>query len=319
MLRTSVAPSSPRATAGETARENASLASASALNVTTLVSIFVVAIFAVVTQLLTASGAISLSTTLQLTMWLVALGFIVLLAIAYMFFRVFERARETPPVPPDGLAENFESLRKRIPPQLNNRAQERAQLGQDAGSRGNSTDGPRQFILDWSPDGSTQRAEDAWIPPKELRHLDGTEYSVSTEDVFPDGCYLEPDSIRLVSGNSTGQQVYECQVLDRNPALEDRPHETVVKIRANQEPSLASMPRFGRVEFEGLTITPYVTDQEPMWIRYSLRATGLHRAAAPTERDDATWTAAPNGVSPEEVDAHVGTDGTPGAAGDTNS
>jgi hypothetical protein len=45
-----------------------------------IISIFIV-IFAVTTQLLAATGAISLSTTLQLTMWLIAAGLIVLLWI----------------------------------------------------------------------------------------------------------------------------------------------------------------------------------------------------------------------------------------------
>ena len=107
MATTSVSSDGP----GRTAGRNAYLAPA--LNVTTLVSIFVVVIFAVVTQLLAASGEISLSTTVQLTMWLVALGFIVLLAIAYMFFRVYETATssqahnaETMPAPASALDAN---------------------------------------------------------------------------------------------------------------------------------------------------------------------------------------------------------------------
>ena len=111
----------------------------------------------------------------------------------------------------------------------------------------------------------------------------------------PDACYLVPDSITLVSEGHTGQQVYECRVVDGNPALKDRAHDTVVKILADQKPSQASMPRFGRVEFDHLTITPYVTDQNPMRITYSLRATGLHPAAAPTGGEQAIWTVPPNG------------------------
>ena len=281
--------------------------SASALNVTTLVSIFVVAVFAVVTQLLAASGAISLCTTLQLTMWLVALGFIVLLAIAYMFSRIFERVYETTPTYQEEHDGNDGTMWAAAPVLGAN--------GQDTGSSRNPTDGPPRFIPGWAPDGSGLKAEDTWVPPDELRHLDGSEYSVSTEDVFPDGCYLEPDSITLVSDKPTGQQVYECRVVDRNPALKDRPHETVVKILASQKPSQESMPRFGRVEFEDLTITPYVTDQNPMWIRYSLRATGLHPAGAPTGREQATWTV-PSPRSSEETGAHVNTEDVPsGAAG----
>ena len=306
----------------------------SALNVTTLVLIFVVVVFAVVTQLLAASGAISLSTTLQLTMWLVALGFIVLLAIAYMFFHVFERVFEpatssrggrtgdaeitwVAAQAPDANGQGDKPFEPRVPAaQERNDAEEGAQHGQDARSPRNRTDRPRQFIRGWSPDGSALKAEDAWVPPDEFRHLDGSEYSVSTKEVFPDGCYLVPDSITLVSG--TGQQVYECRVVDRNPALKDRPHETVVKILADHKPTPPTGTPFEMVEFEHLTITPYVTDQNPMRIRYSLRATGLHPATTLTGREQATWTTPPKDLPPEVAEAHGSTEdapsGTPGTS-----
>jgi hypothetical protein len=137
-------------------------------------------------------------------------------------------------------------------------------------------------------------------------HLDGTERSVSTATLFPDGCYLEPDSIKPVEDKLTGRHEYQCRVVDLNPALKDRSHETVINILASQEPSPSPMPRFGLVKFDDLKITPYVTDQNPMRIRYSLRATGIH-PAAPTavERVQAVWTAP---GSPEDV--------TSGKAGD---
>jgi hypothetical protein len=297
MARTLVPSSSPERTDGK----NAFLTSAP--NVTMIVSIFVVAIFAVVTQLLAASGAISLSTTLQLTMWLVALGFVVLLVIAYMFFRAFERVFGTttnpellPPAgpPPDANGHRDDIWEPRDPvAQKHNGAQGGAQPEPDGGSTRNPPDGSRPLISGWTPDGSALNPEDAWVPPGDLRRLEGSEYSVSTEKVFPDGCYLEPDSITQVSDTSTGQQVYQCRVVDLNSALKDRPHEAVVKILASQEPSQESMPRYGWVEFENLTITPYVTDQNPMWIRYSLRATALRLAVAPTGREQATWTVPP--------------------------
>ena len=121
--------------------------------------------------------------------------------------------------------------------------------------------------------------EDAWLPSDEFKHLDGSERAVSTAKLFPDGCYLEPNSIRPTVDNLTGQQVYECRILDLNQALKDRPHETVVNILANQAPTPVSMPRYGMVDFEHLTITPYVTDRSPMRIRYSLRASGIRPAA----------------------------------------
>jgi hypothetical protein len=319
---------------GRTVGRNAFLASG--LNVTTLFSIFVVLLFALITQLLTASSAISLSTTLQLTMWLVALGLIVLLVIAYMFLRVFESVHENATFSEKHRAANAETMLAPAPvletnghrykayetqapaAQKRSDAQEGAQLGPDAASPGNPTVRPPQFKLGWGPDGSALKAEDTWVPPDELRHLDGSEYSVSTEEVFPDGCYLEPGSIKLVSEQPNGQRVYECRVVDRNPALKDGPHETVVKIRADQEPSQASMPRFGRVEFEGLTITPYVTDQNPMWIRYSLRAAGLHPAGAPVRREQAIWTVPPpRGMASQETEAHVSTEEAPGEVAGT--
>jgi hypothetical protein len=274
----------------------------SALKVTTLASIFAWGIFAVVTQILAASGAISLSTTMQLTMWLVALGFIVLLAIAYLLFRIFEHVYEIAMSSQEGRTWDAGAMGAPAPvPPAN----------------GNPNDGAPRSRLGRSRDGSTQKAEDGWVPPDELRQLDGSEYSVSMEEVFPDGCYL--DSITQVSGKSTGQQVYECRVVDRNPALKDRPHETVVKILADQMPPPASIPRFGWVEFENLAITPYLTDRNPMGIRYSLCATGLHPAAAPTGREQATWSVPPlRAVPSEELDVHAGTEDAPNGAAGTN-
>ena len=57
--------------------------------------IFVVVISAGVAQLLDRTHAISLSMTLQLTMWLVVLGLIVLLSIAYMICRTYLTAKKS--------------------------------------------------------------------------------------------------------------------------------------------------------------------------------------------------------------------------------
>jgi hypothetical protein len=122
-----------------------------------------------------------------------------------------------------------------------------------------------------------------------------------------------------VSDQSTGPKVYKCRVVDRNPALKDRQHQTVVKILADRMPVPPTGVAFELVEFEHLTITPYVTDQDPMWIRYSLRATGLHSAATPTGRDPAKWTVpAQRPVPPEEAEAHSSTEGAPSEAAGTS-
>jgi hypothetical protein len=305
----------------------------SKLDVATLVLIFVVVAFAVVTQLLAASGAISLGTTVQLMMWLVAVGFIILIAIAYMFFRIFERVFESSQAGRGGETEipwraaqtldangrRDNPIEPRVPAaQERNDVQAGPQYGQDAGSPRNRIDGPRRFIRGLSPDGSALEAEDAWVPPDEFRHLEGSAYSVSTEQVFPDGCYLVPDSITLVSDQPTGPTVYKCRVVDRNPALKDRPHQTVVKLLAGQMPTPPTGVAFELVEFEHLTITPFVTDQDPMLIRYSLRATGLHSAAAPTGREPGNWTVpAQRRVPVEETEAHERTEGATSEAAGT--
>jgi hypothetical protein len=135
-------------------------------------------------------------------------------------------------------------------------------------------------------DGSAGEDDDAWVPPDELRRLDDPERPVSTAEVFPVGCYLEPDSVKLVMEDKlTGKQVYQCRVLDLNQALKGRPHETVVMILANQKPSPPTGQPFEQVEFDNLQVIPYVTDRSPMRIRYSLRATGIRAAAVPDVKD----------------------------------
>lgn len=68
---------------------------ASDLGVITTVMTFVVVISIGVTQLLDTTHAISLSMTLQLTMWLVVLGLVVLLSIAYMICRTYLTGKES--------------------------------------------------------------------------------------------------------------------------------------------------------------------------------------------------------------------------------
>ena len=80
----------------------------------------------------------------------------------------------------------------------------------------------------------------------------------------------------------TSQQVYQCRVVDPNPALKDRPHDPMVNILAAQKPSPPSGPPYALVEFEHLTltITPYETDRSPVRMRYTLRATDIKPAVS---------------------------------------
>jgi hypothetical protein len=68
-------------------------------------------------------------------------------------------------------------------------------------------------------------------------------------------------------------------VSDLDPELAGRPREVVVKVLADRPPVPPSGAYFEPVEFENLTVTPYVTDKGRM--AWSLRATGLKAARQP--------------------------------------
>jgi hypothetical protein len=233
-----------------------------------------IAIFAVGTQSLVAIGAISLSPTQQLTMWLVAAGLIVLLWIAYMALQAQAR-----------LAEAMAATAA---------AAEAARVAAEArAAEAERTAAARRGPDDTGAGAESRAAEaesrDAWVPPDKLRRLDGSEQSVNTADLFPDGCYLdsinearETDTRGAVVGISR-PRVYQCVVVDLNPALKDRPHDAVVTVMANQELSPPPGLRHPLVEFDDLTITPCVTDRSSIRMEYTLRATGIRFAAAEAE------------------------------------
>jgi hypothetical protein len=117
----------------------------------------------------------------------------------------------------------------------------------------------------------------------------GSRFAVSMTDVFPHGCCLVPDSISQAQDYDektkirtpavdkvTGTPVFSCRVVDLDPELEGRSRETVVKILADRMPVPPTRTPFESVEFEHLTVTPYVTDRGRM--AYSLRATGIKPA-----------------------------------------
>jgi len=126
----------------------------------------------------------------------------------------------------------------------------------------------------------------------------GSRFAVSMHEVFSHGCCLVPDSIteaqdydeqtkrRTPSVDKlTGRRVWQCRVSDLDPDLAGRTRETVVKILADREPVPPTRQPFELVEFEGLQVTPYVTDKGRM--AYSLRATGLKAATVRQPAKDA--------------------------------
>ena len=57
--------------------------------------------------------------------------------------------------------------------------------------------------------------------------------------------------------------MFQCRVVDMDPELEGRSRETVVKILTDYQPVPPGRAPFELVEFEGLTVTPYVNDKNP--------------------------------------------------------
>jgi hypothetical protein len=123
-------------------------------------------------------------------------------------------------------------------------------------------------------------------------------------EVFPAGCHLLPDSITEAQDwdevsrvrtpavdKITGQRVWHVRVVDMDAALEGRSREVVVKISAERAPVPPTRTAFEAVEFENLTVTPYVDNGRCQGkgrcgarMAFSLRASGL-KAARPAAKD----------------------------------
>lgn len=134
----------------------------------------------------------------------------------------------------------------------------------------------------------------------------GARLPVGMAEVFPAGCHLLPDSITEAQDwdeasrvrtpavdKVTGKRVYHVRVVDMDPALEGRSREVVVKIAADRAPVPPTRTPFELVEFENLTVTPYVDNGRCQGrgrcgarMTFSLRATGLRAARqAPAAKD----------------------------------
>jgi len=123
----------------------------------------------------------------------------------------------------------------------------------------------------------------------------GVRLPVGMAVVFPGGCHLLPDSITEAQDwdeatrvrtpavdKLTGKRVYHVRVVDMDPALEGRSREVVVKIAADRAPVPPTRAPFEPVEFENLTVTPYVDTGRCQGrgrcaarMAFSLRASGL--------------------------------------------
>ena len=115
----------------------------------------------------------------------------------------------------------------------------------------------------------------------------GARFPVTMADAFPAGCALVPESIAEAQDYDeatrtrspafdklTGKKVWQVRVSDLDPELAGRSREAGVKILADREPVPPTGQPFELVEFENLTVTPYVIDRTKR-MGYSLRATGI--------------------------------------------
>ena len=264
-----------------------------------------IAIFAVVMQVVAATDAISLSTTQQLMMWLVPVGLIALLWIAYMAIKaqvqqveavratardeveaVRATAREQVEAVRATAREQVEAVRATAQEQVEAvraAAQEQvAQVKQATDERAAAAvRGRDDSAVGAEPGAATAQSQDAWVPPGKLRRVEGSKQYVSTADVFPDGCLLEKISEAQIydEETKTNRRAYRCVVVDLNRALQDQPHDAVVTILANQELSLPPKARHRLVKFDGLTIMSRVTDRSPIRMEHELRATGIRLVA----------------------------------------
>ena len=117
-------------------------------------------------------------------------------------------------------------------------------------------------------------------------------FKITMLDVFPHGAYLvsEVEAVRDFDKSSAGRPVqsvdkesglpvWAVSVLDADPEARRGDKTVTVKIAAPHQPippeAMAGVP-FRPVEFDGLTVTPYVNESggRPR-VAYSLRATGM--------------------------------------------
>ncbi|MFC5994304.1 plasmid replication, integration and excision activator [Pseudonocardia hispaniensis] len=117
-------------------------------------------------------------------------------------------------------------------------------------------------------------------------------FKINHGDVFPHGAYVvsEVEPVRDWEKSSAGRPVQQLDkesglpvwavsVLDADPDARKDAKTVTVKISASHQPvppeAMTGMP-FRPVEFEGLTVTPYVAENgsRPR-VAYSLRATGM--------------------------------------------
>jgi hypothetical protein len=120
-------------------------------------------------------------------------------------------------------------------------------------------------------------------------------FRVSMEDVFPAGAYVvgEVEAVRdfekstterfvQARDKETGELLWSVPVLDADESAPKSAKTVMVKISTPVQPvppeAVAGLP-FRPVEFEGLTLTPYLDDKRNR-VAYSLRARAMRSPTA---------------------------------------
>lgn len=123
-------------------------------------------------------------------------------------------------------------------------------------------------------------------------------FRVSMGDVFPAGAFVvgeveavrdfdksTPERFVQATDKESGELVWSVPVLDADESAPKGAKTVVVKISAPVQPvppeAVAGLP-FRPVEFDGLTVTPYVDDKRNR-VAYSLRARAMHPPATGTK------------------------------------
>lgn len=126
-------------------------------------------------------------------------------------------------------------------------------------------------------------------------------FRVLMADVFPAGAFVvgevervrdfeasTPERFVQVKDRETGELVWSVPVLDADESAPKGAKTVTVKISSAVQPvppeAVAGLP-FRPVEFEGLTVSPYVDDKRGR-VAYSLRARAMHAPHAGVKSGD---------------------------------
>ncbi|MEV0582650.1 plasmid replication, integration and excision activator [Nonomuraea sp. NPDC050310] len=124
---------------------------------------------------------------------------------------------------------------------------------------------------------------------------------VHFEQVFPHGCFLvseveqvkdfdasTKDRVVYAKDKTTGELVWQVAVMDGDPTVKLSQKTVAVKILSPTQPIVppapASGPMIVPVEFDGMTVTPYVAMNTGR-LAYSLRATGIRAPRTYSSKD----------------------------------